>query len=173
MTYNQKSYQVIVFLILGLLSDLKAQLFKPCMVYEDKFTGVVSKTFFANLAGGSIVIGGVAVRQDTVFSITLTGHIAEMHFDRFGSEEGDSCIVIHKSGERTRLMAKGKSQFSVSSLGHVMGVTYYIDTATLQDFIKDPPTDIGIFGRPYHIPIPIAKFEQKLIPKAIECFFRL
>lgn len=171
MSFNKKSYPVVIFLFLGLYSSLKAQLVKPCIVHQDKFTGVVSKTFFASINGGMLVIGGGVFGTDTLFTVALTGRAALANAEKFISEIGDSCIVIQQSGERTRLIAKTKAEFN--KVTAVMGVTYYIDAATLQDFIKDPPTDIGIFGKPYHIPIPIAKFEQKLIPKAITCYFSL
>jgi hypothetical protein len=166
-----KSHYLVLVSFLLALGAAKAQLVKPCMTYQDKFTGVISKTFFTQLNGGMLIVGGGTIGPDTVLTIALTGQVALANAEKFTNEPGDSCIVIQRSGQRTRLMAKTKSEYNKASA--VMGVTYYIDTATLQDFIKDPPTDIGIFGKPYHIPLPIQKWEQKLIPKAIECFFRL
>ena len=164
---------VLVLTALVILADQsKAQFLGiPCKILQDKFTGVISKTFFTQLNGGMLIVGGGVFGTDTLLTVALTGQVALANSEKFISEPGDSCIVIQRSGQRTRLIAKTKAEFS--KLPPVIGITYHIDYATLQDFIKDPPTDIGIFGKPYDIPLPIPKYQQKLIPKAIECFFRL
>jgi hypothetical protein len=170
MVCTKKNYLTVIALITSAIVSVNAQLIKPCQTATDKFTGKTSKFFFTTVSGFSIVSGGV-FDKDTLFTITLSGAVASANAEKFSSSIGDSCIIIHRSGERTRLIAKTASEYSQTA--RLLACTYYIDLTTLQDFIKDPPTDIGIFGKPYHIPIPIAKYEQKLIPKAITCFLQL
>jgi hypothetical protein len=166
-----KSYCLVFAFFFLRFEVAKAQLIKPCKVFQDKFTGVVSKTFYTSINGDMLIVGGGVFGADTLLTIALTGQVALSNAEKFTSEPGDSCIVIQRSGQRTRLIAKSKAE--INKVPAVMGVTYHIDANTLKDFINDPPTDIGIFGKPYHIPIPIPKYQQKQIPKAIECFFQL